>query len=132
VEIATHATSILAGNTMARMTQKLVNEIWRWTNQCYKEALIDAYPDFFTAKEIAEFDDYDMKYKLFTNDLDTKGEAIDQLYIKKILQLDSEKLNLIVESNKKGKIKRASTTIEAILTELLERSANSESRSTHE
>lgn len=113
---------------MARMTQKLLKEIWSWTTKCYHEALFEIYPN-----ELKDFirdgiTDSDMialtlhQHNIYPR----RNPLVASLYIEKVKKLDSTKLSLIIESNKKGKISRSPTTIDALMIELFERSVSLE------
>ena len=114
---------------MARMTKKLVREIWNSTQRCWEKAVWSFYkqnPDkappslpkrmgdmggIFDSREIASED----------------KEAIDQQYRTNLLNLTTPELELVIEAYRKKNsmgrsyISRAAVTIDAILTELLER-----------
>jgi hypothetical protein len=96
---------------MARMTRKLISQIWDSTQKCWDKALDDYYNAH--PKKIRAYSSRD----IFAED----KEPIDQLYRNNMKSLSTEELELIIESYKKGKIKRAPVTIDFIMSELLER-----------
>jgi hypothetical protein len=102
-----------------------------WTNSCYKKALLDVYKDKLSQKE----------KKMRTQDIvmlirfDWREEIkpeVNDLYRKHICQMSSKRLSAILKFFQEGKQKRAQTTIDAIMTELFERSAKSETSNNHE
>ena len=113
---------------MPRMTKKLISHIWATTNKCYKETLAEEYPLIFKDLDLDSLDDKDMKSHLLGNGLPWKGESIDNKYWDKIIKLPTKQLELILEAHKKGKILRAQATVEAILGELLNRTAPPETK----
>ena len=114
---------------MARMTHKLVRQIWDSTQKCFHSAVVNYYrqhPDrtpvslpknssdmsFFDSREIQPED----------------REFIDQMYRDNLLNLTTDELELVVEASKKKNAKtgrawisRAPVTIDAIVGELLAR-----------
>jgi hypothetical protein len=102
---------------MARMTKKLLREIWMSTAKCWEAALDDYYGKNSDRRPYSNSDIHP-----------ADKEAVDQLYREKVLKLSTEELELIVESYKKKKIKRAPVTISAIVGELLERQLRSKKK----
>ena len=113
---------------MPRMTRKLISHIWDITNRCYKETLAEEYPVVFKDIDLDYHDDRAMKIELLGRGLPWKGESIDNKYWDKIIKLPTKQLELILEAHKKGKILRAQATVEAILGELLNRTAPPETK----
>ena len=113
---------------MARMTKKLVREIWSWTTQCFKETLVELYPTELKDMDLALSTDKDLLAELRYNHLinPNADPRTNKLYLEKVKKLDSHKLSLIIESNKKGKIIRSPVTIHALMDELFERSVQKE------
>ena len=75
------------------------------TNECFKAA----------AKELCV--DGEQMY----NTLHEKRQELNALYLKKVLQLPTVDLDLIIYEHESGTIPRAEETIEAVLGELFER-----------
>lgn len=112
---------------MARMTKKLITHIWDMTNACFREALIEEHPDFwskFIPSYLENLSVEDIKSELHMAGLPFRSVTINDRYLIKVLKLTSDELSLIVEADQKGKIKRSPVTIHAILDELLHRGAH--------
>jgi len=116
---------------MARMTKKLIRQIWSWTNECYKQCLIELHPQIFTAQDY-EKDEFELKSILVDKGLPYKSKEINDLYLIKLKTLTSDQINLIVEADNKKKINRSPVTIHALMDELFERSADPETRKDNE
>ncbi len=113
---------------MARWTKKLLKEQMGWTDECYKKALIEVYGADMTPAE-KEQNVIDMKRMIWADwNEEIRTPEINAIYLRNLCQLESEKLSLILEAFQKGKQHRAQVTMDAIMTELFERSANSETR----
>ena len=109
---------------MARMTKKLQKQIMEWTNVCFRQALLEEYPEFFAQwTETAKKDTYNMKSLLWQAGLPINSTSINDRYLSHLLKLSGDQLSLIVEADQKGHVKRSPVTIHAILDEMLHRSA---------
>lgn len=113
---------------MARWTKKLIAQQLAWSDEAFKEALLEYYADKLSEDE-KEMDTIDLK-RLIQLDWREKVRSpeINDIYIRNLLKLETEKLELIVEAYQKEKQFRSGATIEHIMTELFERAANSETR----
>lgn len=114
---------------MARLTKKLLAEIWADTTVCYRKALRDEYPEL-----LAEYDDprieefkyersveAEMKEIVYANDLPLRSPTINDRYLAYLKKLDTKTLDLVIEAHRKQKQRRAEVTIAALATELFER-----------
>ena len=118
---------------MARWTKKLIAQQLAWTDVCYRRALLDHYDHLFTEEE-RDYDTPEMTL-ILQEHLKVKHVTSPELnttYLKYICELETDKLELIVEAYNKGKQYRSASTIDVLLSELFERSANPETRSKHE
>ena len=113
---------------MARWTKKLIAQQNEWTSECFKRVLLDVYGKSLSHEEKAmPCNELSIHLRLdLHEEIHTPETAA--LYLKYVLALDSEKLSLILEAFQKGKQYRKQETIDAIMTELFERSANSETK----
>ena len=105
------------------MTKKLISEIWRWTNQCYVKALLDEYPAIWPMQS-SNLDAEAMKSTLAYKKLPTRSPSINTRYLDYLKKLSTRQLELVVEADRKEKIRRSPVTIHAIMDELFERSAD--------
>jgi len=117
------------------MTKKLLKEIWSWTTKCYHETLFEIYPtelkDYIDSYNVNSIDSEMIALVLHQHNIyPRRNPLVNSLYLEKVKKLDSTKLSLIIESNKKGKISRSPTTIDALMTELFERSVHLEKEDT--
>lgn len=110
---------------MARMTKKLVMAIFKKTNDCFKEALTEEYPDVFESLDPKEADEGYMKMELVRRGLSWRTESVTFRYLSKLKGLSSEDISLIIEAHNKRKGIRSPVTIHALTDELFERSVNS-------
>jgi hypothetical protein len=102
-----------------------------WTNGCFRAAIIEFYGEFLS-KEEKRYTSYQLQQLIIRN-WDAKIDpAVHVIYMKKLLAMSSEKLNLILQAYQVGSQWRKQETIDAIMTELFERSADPETRSKHE
>lgn len=107
---------------MARWTKKLLKEQMTWTNGCFLQALREVYAPYLTRREkrldlngLTALIRFDWREEIHTPETNAA-------YLKNLCKLSDRKLNLILEANQKGKQRRNQTTIDAIMTELFERS----------
>lgn len=100
-------------------------ECWTATQVCYCKALLETYPEIlkgFDPKQFGVFgQDRAMKEYLLELGLLIRSEDIHRRYMAHILNLTTQQLNKIIETNEKGIIKRAPETIDEISYELLNR-----------
>ena len=122
---------------MARWTKKLIKQQMSWTDECFKEALIDVYGRRMSVAEKEQScEDIKQTILSWNDEVDNIGipirsPEINAMYRKHLCELDSEKLSLILEAFQKNKQYRSQVTIDAIMTELFERSTNPETRGKH-
>jgi hypothetical protein len=113
---------------MTRWTKKLIAKQLAWTDECFLAALHERYWNVLSEAE-REMELLDLKRLI---ELDWREEVrtpeINDIYIRNLIKLETEKLELIVEAYQKGKQYRSGATIERIMTELLERAVNSETK----
>jgi hypothetical protein len=112
------------------MTKKLLNEIWEGTNECFKQALLQVYPDVLNLPEHQRMNDTDLKVRLVEAGLPFKSKDINDAYVAELKLLSSEQISLIIEADTKKKIHRSPITIHALMDELFERAANPETKDT--
>jgi hypothetical protein len=112
-------------------TEKRIWDQLQWTNECYHKALwLEYHPvpfcqDYDTYKK---FGIPEMKDMLASYELPIHSDAINTKYLDFICKLDTEKLELIIDAYNKGKQYRSALTIDVIMSELLERVTNSETK----
>ncbi|CAM6003919.1 unnamed protein product [Sphagnum balticum] len=117
---------------MARWTKKLIAQQMEWTNECFKKSLIDVYGEHMSeAEKEQDCQDICGMIKLDWRE-EVQTPETNQLYLKYLCNLDTNKLSLILEAYKLGKQFRNATTMDVIMSELLERSVNPETRHRHE
>jgi hypothetical protein len=111
-------------------------KIWHSTSRCYTRALKDTYPNVFKKWDDKrldeEWEDHRMRSVLSAAGLDDRNPVINRHYMDRVLQLSTQELNLIIEADKQGVIRRAGETIDAILNELLTRSLDPETKAEHD
>ena len=113
------------------LTDSQVKKQLFWTNGCFRATLIEYYANDL-GKNQKKYNLYNLKLFILENlnkPIDTP--EINQLYLSKVLQLDSKRLNIILRATQTGQCRRHQETIDAITTELFER-AVSETREIHE
>ena len=116
------------------VTKKLVNKIGTLTNGLFKDSILEVMncpdatdeqvTDFmgkvraigWMRKDMIDIDDDDLK------DLLSKKEKIDDIYLSKMVMLNTQDLNDILFLHEHGKPKRAIRTLEVIHSELARRS----------
>ena|ERR1035437_10303319 len=103
----------------------------RVTDECYKRALCKVHRPFLTKKQIKRDHLNGIRNRLI-NVVVMHNEKVSALYLKYILELPVNQLSTIVALHKEGVTVRHENTIAAIMTELFERAANSETRGKHE
>jgi hypothetical protein len=119
------------------ITKDTIRNQQNWTNECFRQALLVYYKDVFdmdkaknSVRNVKDLVNILRGIKSIGSKYNTP--ELHRLYIKNILKLNTDKLEVIVECNRQGKQRRNPDTIEQILTELLERSLISETREKHE
>jgi hypothetical protein len=113
------------------LTDRQIKKQMFWTNGCYRAALLEHY-DFYLSKKQKRFNIQELKEQLTKVDKPVNSPEINALYMKRVLALDPKKLSIIVEAFHNGRQFRKQETIDAIMTELFERSAKPETRGTYE
>ena len=93
------------------------------TNNCYKQALIDEYPNLLSWSSMSR-SVFEIKHYLCMCGCEINNGDISKRYLTHICRLDTSTLSIIIEADKKGKQLRSPITIHAILDELFERSVN--------
>lgn len=114
---------------MARWTKKRIAEQLAWSDACYREALLHHY-DYLLSKEDRALSIRQIK-RVLKEKLETEqitAPEVNTDYLNNLRQLDTEKLELIVEAYNKGKQYRSANTIDVLLSELFERATNPSKR----
>jgi hypothetical protein len=108
-----------------KITQSVKNRSWIDTQKCYCRALKETYPEVLKAFDEAKFKNYgydkEMRVQLDLNGLEDRSHDIHRRYMAHVLQLSTKKLELIIECDKQGLIRRGPGTIDEIAYELLDR-----------
>jgi hypothetical protein len=103
-----------------------------WTNGCYRHALLEHYGWSLSKKE-KRLKVREMRCAILEK---TKKVELDSevhtIYMRNVLAMTSERLAIIVYAFQTGQQYRKQETIDAIMTELFERSANSETKEEYE
>jgi hypothetical protein len=111
---------------MSTISDELKRQIWTSTSICYCKALKETYPeelkDFEEKGFWVEGCDREMREVLSYKGLDQRNPDIHRRYMAHVLQLNSIMLELIIEADRQGVIRRAPYTIDEIMYELLDRS----------
>jgi hypothetical protein len=110
------------------LTKSQIKKQWYFTNGCFRKALLDHYGKLLAPIE-RRLNLRDLKFLLAQFDWPINIPEINQLYMKNVLSLSTERLNLILEAA--SICNRKQTTIDAIMTELFERSMDSETKGDH-
>ena len=111
------------------MSQSHVDRSWAWTNACFKESLLEEYPNLwrlFRDDWLKRATVEELKQELKDEKLPYRSPTINERYLAKLKDLSTDKLCLIVKLDQTGEVKRHGTTIDVLLTELMERSVNGE------
>lgn len=116
---------------MARWSKKLIREQMSWTNKCFHKALLDVYGEELTNEE-KSLDLVDLKVILKQKKKDVWSQHVNEIYLNYIRQLKTDQIELIIDAYTKGKQYRSAGTIDVLMSELLERSADSETRKNNE
>ena len=99
-----------------------------WTNGCYRHAMLERYGHLLNNKE-KKLNIEDLRHLLISkHKVGEFSPKVHDSYMKRVLAMDSEKLSLIVHAFQTGQQYRKQETIDAIMTELFERSANPETK----
>lgn len=95
------------------------------TNQCYRLALLEEYPEFFKRFiDLESMSHNDMKAELGMAGFQYNSETINKHYLDHLCKLPTAELQLIIDADKKQKVNRSPVTIHAIVDELFHRAAN--------
>lgn len=113
---------------MEELSKKQIRAIVRWTNVCFKNALLEYYPKVFSNEKHGRLSTIELKDILMDLDLPTNNDEINNIYLKQICAMSTEALELVIRAHNAGIINRAQHTVDAIMTELFERAANSETK----
>jgi hypothetical protein len=116
---------------MAKWSKKLIRQQMSWTNKCFRKALLDIYGDELTNEE-KNLDLMDLKVILMRQGKEVHSQYINEIYLGYLCELKTDQIELIIDAYTKGKQYRSAATIDVLMSELLERSANPESRKKHE
>jgi hypothetical protein len=125
------------GDLLPQKLDRRAKKSIRDTNACYKRAFVEVHRAYFTRSQIKRLSLKQLKTK-FRFDWapgeapDPKPKEVNELYLKYLLELTTKQLNTVVDLHNKGVMTRAEVTIAAIMTELFERSVNSETKEKHE
>lgn len=116
---------------LPKVTKALVKEQLLWTDNCFRKALLDVHGAYLSKKE-KRMSVSKLK-AIITHDWREayRTPESNAAYIRHVLKLDSKKLSIILHVCQEGRCNRHPETIEAIMTELFERAANSETREKH-
>ena len=102
------------------MTKKLAQEIWRWTNACYKDALVECYPAILRPRHhlgLPEIKEFLTDMGIHPGD----NPQVNDVYLSRLKMLSTKQINLIIEADNKQVVRRAAATIDALMNELFER-----------
>jgi hypothetical protein len=94
------------------------------TQPLFKEALKLTYPNFLGHINVHAFSTFELR-NMFPEHM-RKTISAETHYLCLVLNMTTESLEFIVQRHKDGSEKRAETTIDAILSELLERKIRNE------
>lgn len=111
------------------LTDAQIKKQWYWTNGCFRRALLDRYDSVLSNKE-KRYNLPQLKELLKHKELTVNSPEINELYKKNLLAMQTRKLNLVLQAAEDSN--RKQETIDAIMTELFERSVNSETKGSHE
>jgi hypothetical protein len=112
---------------MNKLHDKQIKKQLFWTNGCFRAALLEHYDHYLSQKE-KRFNSRELQTLIKLDWKENIDPEVHALYMKRVLALSSKKLSLIVNAFQSEQQYRKQETIDAILTELFERSANSETR----
>jgi hypothetical protein len=115
---------------MARWSKKLLREQMSWTSRCFRRALLDVYGETLTDEE-KNLDLLDLKVIIVRKGNEIWTQQTNEIYLGYLRELKTDQIELIIDAYTKGKQYRSPLTIDVLMSELLERSANPETRKTH-
>jgi hypothetical protein len=98
---------------MARMTQKLLDKIWKSTEDCWHKAVDDFY--------ITHPNEPRLEVGGYRHIYSQHKEAIDQAYRFHLSKLTTQEIELVIEAYKKKKQRRSQVTMDYLTGVLLER-----------
>lgn len=113
-----------------RWTKKRIKEQFSWTNECFRKALLDVYGETLSAEEKRGTTSQIGK-TLFFKDKEIHCQQTNEAYLAYLCKLPTEQIELIIDANAKGKQHRSPLTIDVLMSELLERAANPDTRKKH-
>lgn len=111
---------------MARWNKKNIEQQLRWSNDCYRSAILTYFGHLLTKKE-KELSIPRIKHILLDK-LEVERfdfPELNTIYLNNLRQLETEKLELIIDAYNKGKQYRSASTIDVLLSELFERATTS-------
>jgi hypothetical protein len=115
---------------MAKWSKKLIRQQMSWTNKCFHSALVEVYSDDLTDEE-KSLDLLDLKVILVKKGKEVHSQFINEIYLRYLSDLKTDQIELIIDAYTKGKQYRSASTIDVLMSELLERCANPESKRIH-
>ena len=99
-----------------------------WTNGCYRHAILEHYGWSLSKKE-KRLKGRELRFAVLAKTKKTElDHEVHLIYMRNVLAMTSERLAIIVIAFQTGQQYRKQETIDAIMTELFERSANSETK----
>jgi hypothetical protein len=116
---------------MNKLSKAQIKRQLFWTNGCFRAAILEHY-DGYLSKAERRYTHQELYYLIKNDWREEIDLEVHLIYMKKVLALDSTKLSLIVEAFQNGQQYRKQETIDAIMTELFERSADPETKEKHE
>jgi hypothetical protein len=111
---------------MSELTSRQVKRQLFWTTGCYRAALLEHYYGLLSEKE-KKLNCQRLRRRIMEYD-DEIDPEVHHLYIKKVLAMSTERLDLIVKAFQTGQQYRKQDTIDAIMTELFERAVSPETK----
>ena len=100
----------------------------KWTNACFKRALLKHYWDMLLPDQ-RKLQLDGLQSLIFKDwEMSRRDPELNRLYIEEVLKLTTARLSIIMAAYHSGKQYRSPSTIERITTELFERAVNSETR----
>jgi hypothetical protein len=113
---------------MARWTKRLIKDQMHWSSLCFRKALLDTYGSKMSeAEKSMSVEELKTLIRLDWRE-EIRTPEINALYLKYLCELSTAKLSLILEAFQKGKQIRSQITMDAVMTELFERSVNKTSK----
>jgi hypothetical protein len=106
---------------MDELHPKQVKKQLFWTNGCYRAALLEHYAPRLSKKD-KRLNSISLQRHIKYYWKEEIAPEIRGLYMKNMLALSSKRLNIILQAFQSGQQWRKQETIDAIMTELMERS----------